>query len=186
MDKVKLTEQEKALFQSLPRETEIPAAVEADTLSRLKSAGMINERKHYHWLGWAASIVLVAAGFFAGKYYQHINTMNMEINPTKGYMLILHEDPSFSPGDPQSMFEEYSAWMEKTQNNGVKITGQELDTKAISVSRNGATPIESEQRITGYFILEAPSLEEATAVAQANPHIKYGGTIDVKPFMVRE
>jgi hypothetical protein len=44
---------------------------------------------------------------------------------------------------------------------------------------------DEEKRTTGYFLVEANSFEDAIAVAAANPHIKYGGSIEVKPFMVR-
>ena len=107
------------------------------------------------------------------------------IEPTKGYMLLLHEDKDFAPGDQMEMFEEYKAWMENTFAKGIKITGQELKDEATLVKGEELKTINSDVRTTGYFLVEANSLDDAIKVAQENPHIKYGGSIEVKPYMVR-
>lgn len=86
------------------------------------------------------------------------------------------------------MFQEYAAWMESTFQRGVNITGQELKNEAVIVDANQKLEYldeGSQEKVTGYFILEAPSLELALEVAKDNPHLKYGGIIEVKEYMVR-
>lgn len=188
MENFEWTDREKQLFNSLSREASPPEELESAVSDKLRRSGFIKPETHRLWtpLKWAATIVLAAASFYTGIIYQqNKTTLPMEINPNLGYMLILHEDESFNPGEPMEMFEEYSEWMESTMEKGVKIDGQELAVNAVKVSSRGTDVPDGSDRVTGYFILEANSMDEAVAVARANPHIKYGGTIEVKPFMVR-
>lgn len=187
MNHDKLTEQEKELFESLPREVDPPAFLEERITDELRQRGLIKKHRAVgRWLSWsggiAAGILLFAAGLFYGQLTQ--NTMNT-INPSKGYMLLLHEDDSFQPGEPVAMFNEYSAWMENAEASGITITGQELTPGGTLLSANDSREVDSDKRTTGYFIIEAGSMQEAEEIARANPHLKYGGQIEVKPFMVR-
>ena len=68
----------------------------------------------------------------------------------------------------------------------MKITGQELQNEAWRLSADGTTNLNNQEvRTTGYFIIEAATAEEALAVAKDNPHLKYGGTIELKAYMNR-
>lgn len=183
-----LNENDQRLFDQLEKELQPPAHIEDQLVNQLKFEGHIKESKMNNIgkiiIGIAASILL----FLGGTWYGKSSTNQITITPEMGYMLLLHEDERFTPGEPMEMFEEYAAWMENTFARGVKITGQELANEAVLI-RKGAPNVnqgdETDVRTTGYFILEAKSLEEAIAVAQDNPHVKYGGTVEVKAYMVR-
>ena len=189
MSREELSEAEKKLFQGLEKERTPPSSLEKKIVAELLNKGeikKINVMNNYVKL--AASIAALVLFFFGGIYYGKATAgTGVQIEPTKGYILLLHEDEGFNPGDPMAMFEEYKTWMENTYGRGVKIDGQELKNEATLVTSEKQTALlESEvNRTTGYFILEANSYEEAVAVAMENPHVKYGGTVEVKPFMVR-
>lgn len=188
MSEEHLNENDQRLYDQLENELQPPAHIEEQLVNQLKFEGHIEESKMNNIgriiIGIAASILL----FLGGTWYGKSSTEPISITPEMGYMLLLHEDERFTPGDPMDMFQEYAAWMENTFAKGVKITGQELANEAVLV-RKGIPNInqgtETNERTTGYFILEANSLQEAIAVAQENPHVKYGGTVEVKAYMVR-
>ncbi len=189
MSEEQLSEAEKKLFEALEREAKPPAQLEKNIITQLESEGLIKKTTAMkNYLKWAASVAAAILLFMGGMFYEKSKAQLMvEIEPTKGYMLLLHEDASFAPGDPMAMFEEYKTWMEDTFSKGIKITGQELKEEATVVK--GQTeevfPRDAATKTTGYFLVEAKSYEDAVAVAKENPHIKYGGSIEVKPFMVR-
>lgn len=150
----------------------------------IKKSGTVN-----YYIKVVGSIAAAILIFICGMYLERIITSPpVEIDPSLGYLLILHEDNSFQPQDEQAMFQEYSTWMHQVSDAGVKITGQELKyessvvsgpakVKQFDGSENGKT--------TGYFIVEAKSMDEAIQIAKTSPHIKYGGSIEVKSFLVR-
>ncbi len=188
MSEEHLSAKEEELFRQLARKQ--PAGhLEDKVVARLKSEKLIRPRNTRRlitqWVVSAAASVLI---FLSGQYYGQLNTTDMiEIEATKGYMLLLHEDERFRPGDPMEMFEDYKSWMENAYASGVKITGQELKNEAVlvTVGEQVAVGEAAQKKTTGYFLLEADTMEEALKVAQANPHVKYGGVVEVKPFMVR-
>jgi hypothetical protein len=183
-----LNEHDQRLFDQLETELQPPKHLEDQLVNQLKFEGHIKENKMNNigriMIGIAASVLL----FLSGTWYGQSSSDQIVIAPEMGYMLLLHEDDRFTPGDPMEMFEEYAAWMENTFARGVKITGQELVNEAVLVRQgepNESQDGETEIRTTGYFILEASSLEEAIAVAEENPHVKYGGIVEVKAYMNR-
>ena len=188
MKEEQLNENDQRIFNQLEKERQPPAHLEQQLVNQLKFEGHIRTQKMNVTgkiiIGIAASLML----FFGGAWYGKSTSSQVSIAPEMGYMLLLHEDDRFTPGNPLDMFEEYKAWMENTHAKGVKITGQELVNEAVLVRRSAPNEIQGSEvaiRTTGYFILEASSLEEAVAVAQENPHVKYGGTVEVKAYMNR-
>ena len=182
-----LSDAEKKLFKGLSSSIIPPKDLEKRVIAQLINDGQINKSPTMNtYIKWVAAIAASVLLFLGGMYFGKSNSINIE--PTLGYMLLLHENQEFQPGDAMEMFEEYSAWMNNTFKRGVKITGQELQNDAAIISNK--FPVKyldgsQDSRTTGYFILEAQSLEDALAVAQENPHVKYGGTVEVKSFLVR-
>jgi len=180
--KEELSDQEKKIFNQLEREKQPEAALERRIINKLKSEHLIittYDMKAY--LKWAATIAAIIVAFFLGGYSQ-------QENPEMAYMLILHEGEGFQPGEPTEMYNEYRNWMHSIDEKGIQINGQELKNEAVMVSSNrNINYLEGNEnnRVTGYFVLNAASLDEAIAIARDNPHIKYGGTIQVKEFMIR-
>lgn len=194
MSEEHLSEAEKKLFEALEKEKAPPKHIEKNIITQLEQEDLIKKAiTMSNYMKWAASLAASVLLFMGGMYYERANSENIntsamiEIEPTKGYILLLHEDANFAPGDPMAMFEEYKSWMENTFNRGVKITGQELKQEATLVKSGTEEtfPEDAETKTTGYFLVEAGSLKEAVAVAKENPHVKYGGSVEVKPFMVR-
>ncbi|MEQ9402411.1 MAG: hypothetical protein RIM99_02395 [Cyclobacteriaceae bacterium] len=193
MKEDQLSDTEKNLFERLDREASPPKALEEQLVAALKNEGLLTKSITMNtYLKWAASLAAAVLIFLSGIFYQQSQqtvsavSENIIIEPTRGYALLLHEDENFTPGDPMEMFNEYSMWMENTFARGVKITGQELKNEATIVLTDQISLADNQnRRTTGYFLLEADSMEEAIEVAKENPHVKYGGIVEVKAYMVR-
>src|SRR5579871_5424612 len=78
------------------------------------------------------------------------------------------------------------AWLENLINRGVAQHGLALvrdgarvTGKTARVITDGPYP-ESKEAIGGFMTLKADSLEEATAIAQGNPMIKHGMTVEIR------
>jgi len=189
MDQDKLSPEEQAAFEAMKSAQSPPDYLEDNIVTSLQKEGLIKPTITMHTyikfaLGIAASLLV----FFVGSYVgQQSIPPTEEINPQYGYIMILKEDASFSPGDPMDMFEEYSSWMENLYAKGVKITGQELKAEAFRVTNEQTTPLDGVdgERTTGYFVIETPTEAEALEVVKDNPHLKYGGIIELKAFMNR-
>lgn len=187
MNEDKLSKEEQELFNLLSKEKKPPYALEKKLLNKLKDEGLIIRNKTRIYIKWAASIAASALLFISGVFYEKASqSKELEVDAKLGYLLLLREDDGFTPGEPMNMFNEYRNWMISTLEQGVKIKGQELKDESINVDKSGTSDLAVlQERTTGYFILEAESLEQAVLIAQENPHIKYGGIIEVKPFMIR-
>ena len=188
--KEELSDYEKKVFGELNREKLPSPSLEKQIIKELKTQNLIKTKtyKMNTYLKWVASVAAAVLLFYVGHFVGQRSIDNVTIDPNKGYILILHEDSHFSPGDPNEMFREYSSWMQNTFAKGVNITGQELKNEAVMVDRQKNLEYLDESasdKVTGYFILEAESMELALEIAKDNPHVKYGGSIEVKEYMVR-
>ncbi len=187
MDKDALSESEKAAFGRLRREQQPPPELEQTVLKALHKEGLLRKSPgpRRRWLPLAAAVAGIA--LFAGGYFFGRSQGGPEgqIRPELGYMLLLHEDSRFRPGEPMEMFEEYKAWMEAVGSRGVAITGQELRNEALVLDPDGTPDTDEPERTTGYFLLEAATMDQATEIARSIPHLKYGGSVEVKAFMNR-
>ncbi len=188
MDQEELTPEEQAAFKAMASAHLPPAALENRIVAELKKEGLIKKTRTMNtYIKYAAGIAASVIIFFAGNIVGKQTGSVAEIDPLNGYIMILKEDSNFKPGDPMEMFEEYASWMNGLYNKGVKITGQELKNDALEVTASSTTQLDGtdERRTTGYFIIETKTEEEALAVVKDNPHLKYGGIIELKAFMNR-
>lgn len=108
------------------------------------------------------------------------------------FMLLLHQVPSdmsaVSPEQMQAVIAEYTAWSERLAAAGKFKGGQKLTGEGgRSISANGAGlsvtdgPYnETKEVIGGFFTIEAADYDEAVALCEGSPHLKYGGRIEVR------
>ena len=112
------------------------------------------------------------------------------------YMLLIYEDPATSP-DPQSPeaqqeYAEYGTFTQGIQSAGMFVSGaplQATDT-ATTVRVNGGETVlsdgpfaDTKEWLAGYYMLECPDLDTATAQAAKIPAARHGA-IEVRPVMV--
>jgi hypothetical protein len=107
-------------------------------------------------------------------------------------MLLLYEDQAFqgpAPGPEHEYVEEYRRWAEAGHAAGRVVDGAELIPGAAMLEphRPGEPmPVSLELagagRLTGYFVVLAPTIEEAMAIARTSPHLRHQGRIAIAPM----
>lgn len=178
----KLTQEEKALFDSLSKEKMPPLGLEDRIVQALNERNLLNKKdmkiniRKYWIIGIAASVLFFVAGYFSGS-----TGSGSEIS--SGYILLLHEDESFQPvGTDMEIFTEYASWMGKMMLDGISITGKELlpeSTAWVGDVETYTAISESKDRTSGYFIIDVEDLKEAQRIAASSPHIKFGGSVEL-------
>ncbi len=97
------------------------------------------------------------------------------------YVLMLRDQgfpDDISPEEIQAIIDRYSVWSEKVGARG----GQKLrdGEGRVLVKKDGGLAVtdgpytESKEVIGGYFVIEAPSYDEALALAHDCPHLDFG------------
>jgi hypothetical protein len=111
------------------------------------------------------------------------------------YLLLIYANEQaqaqMSPEDGQAMFADYMAFTEGVKASGNYRSGEALlpTTKATTVRvRDGKTlttdgPFaETREQLGGFYLIEAPDLDEAIKIAARIPDAK-GGSVEVRPIM---
>ena len=99
-------------------------------------------------------------------------------------------DKGLSPEEAQRLMNQVMAWFEGLKNRGIVKAGQPLGPEGRTISGSkGRTAVsdgpfaESKEAVGGYLLLQAESLDEVVAIAQSNPTLAYGITIEVRPVL---
>ncbi|HEX5831355.1 MAG TPA: YciI family protein [Gemmatimonadaceae bacterium] len=105
------------------------------------------------------------------------------------FMLLLHEDPAdaraMSPEEMQRVIEEYSEWSRKLAAEHRLVRGVKLRDEGgrhVRPSRREGDGVlvtdgpyvEGKEVIGGYFVVEAPDYDGASAIARECPHLAHG------------
>jgi hypothetical protein len=108
---------------------------------------------------------------------------------TKYMMLIHHDDEALSKADP-SLWADYAAFNEALVKAGGSA-GERLQPAAGATNvrvRDGKAEVldgpyaDTKEKLAGYFMVDAATVEEAVAWAQRCPSARYG-TIEVRPIV---
>lgn len=94
------------------------------------------------------------------------------------YVFLYYGEPQFdSPETAQAHQQEFFAWV-RGLGEAVINPGMPLGQPTV-VSAAGVSSGDPASRLTGLSIIEADSLEAATAMAQASPYVDVGGAIHI-------
>jgi hypothetical protein len=109
------------------------------------------------------------------------------------FMLLLHssrtEGRSAGPADFAKMIQDYRAWAEGLRAEGKLDHSNKLSDDAGRVLRpgkDGAVAVtdgpyaETKEVLGGYYNVIAPDYDAAIVIAKGSPHLKYGGSIEVR------
>jgi hypothetical protein len=99
--------------------------------------------------------------------------------------------PGLSPTEMQRHMEKWYAWADALAKEGRHAGGHPLHNggRTIRGQDRAVTDgpyAESKDLVTGSLVVEAASLEEATALALACPVFELGGSLEVRPVMAQE
>jgi hypothetical protein len=189
-----LTSQERAVFGSLATETAPPMLLEQRTINALRQSGLIQARKGFLSfplkLSYAAAacLLLFVFGAVLGAWWRGNAATDQQ---APGFMLVLRQSPEElarrPPEELKTRVAEYRAWAIEKRKEGLLLTGEKLTEDARFVQLAGGHPVVSEQdaatkesMIRGYFLIKANDYQQALAIAETCPHLKYGGTVEVR------
>lgn len=90
--------------------------------------------------------------------------------------------PEATPEDTESCDEHSDELVE----SGVQLAAYALTPRgmATSIRRDGITDgpfVDSKEIVAGFYIIEAPDLDAALAIARLNPVVRDGGGVEVRP-----
>ena len=108
-------------------------------------------------------------------------------------MLLLYEDAAYRAAatseDQADRVAEYVAWAGELRERGVEVEGEELAPAGESAWLDGrwdgvvaaeGAPGGTLGALAGYFVVAAPDLDAALAIARTTPHLAHGGTVVVR------
>lgn len=94
---------------------------------------------------------------------------------------------ALSPEQRQQLLLRWNAWFEQLLADRIIQGGNPLDPDGRVVSGDSGQCIdpqpfsEGKETISGYFVIRASNLDDATEIARACPNLRYGMTVEVRP-----
>ena len=83
--------------------------------------------------------------------------------------------------DAKTWFEQLMAQGKVKGGNGLHRTGARIAAKTGRVISDGPFA-ETKEALGGFVVLEAANIEEAIAIAQTNPTVPYGTSVEIRPL----
>ena len=190
-----LSVEERRALDHLVREQMPPPSLEERVVETLKRSKLIRPSKHL-WglsaprvgLAVAAVLLFFVLGALIGAQWVS-KPERKTIEPE--FMLVLRSAPEQSQPrsseDEMQRVREYSNWAGQLRQQGVRVDGEKLKREARILRGTDGRAVVSEnssdtstQTIAGYFLIAARDYEQAVKIAEGCPHLKYGGTIEVR------
>lgn len=167
---------------------------------RLLAGGSVRLRTRVLYSMAVSGLVLLA--FAAGMYFSNTlsrtpasvedvatsqggNSMNTS---RQQYLLLVYDSPGFEQGDGHAA--EYGEWFRRYAKDGMLTAGEELHergwtlmsdaTHTVNFANNTVRSANGE--ISGFFLISAPSDDAAKEIAATCPHLKYNGTMELRPI----
>lgn len=158
-----------------------------------------------------AAAAVIVAGAFAGGFAMgsrgetatvptEVATTTTPTSDANQYMLLMYMrvDPAQAAADApaedpmneeayRAIIDEYRQWALDREKEGRLVSAEKLaDDTRVMTGRGDqmtiASTIDSDRALGGYFLITAPSLDDAIALAKTHPHLKYGGEVEVRPI----
>lgn len=198
MDKPFGDEKTPAYYQALEglrREMMPPSSLEDQVVKRLRRSNLIVPSKTTRHrpivkiaFASAASVLLFIVGVMAGAWWATQRT-NEATAPE--FLLILRMSQqqlqALSSEESSRRVKEYGVWAMELDQTGLLLGGEKLTEEARYLHKAGERVAVSQDQlgqtdavIAGYFLIRANDYEHAIAVAGSCPHLKYGGSIEVR------
>ena|SRR5688572_17928437 len=97
------------------------------------------------------------------------------------FLLLIRGEPTSAaaPSDMSQLVAEYGAWAQQLARDGRLVSAEKLaDDNGRWLGAHGE--VAPATAIGGFFLIRAANYDEALRIAQESPHVRYGGTIEVR------
>jgi hypothetical protein len=178
-----------------------PIASEEAGMTRLRDAVRADRfaaatsfRRASIWMGAG-----LAAGLLIGVLGSPLLREETALNgPSEAEFVLLFRrdalaaDPAPGPTLTR-MIDDYTTWREELNDRGVLLASRLLDAESRSELRSADAALSIRQSsprddpdgyVSGFFLVRAANLREAESLARGSPHLRYGGSIEVRPVAV--
>ena len=131
-------------------------------------------------------LVLVLVALFA-EISLPAGTLSIANQPTtamKTFVIIFRQGPQLlTDADKQRRAEETATWARRQNSAGHKLDPHILAPESAhrGPETSAATPVDA-WTITALLFLEAHDLSEAAQVAESHPALRYGASVEVRPW----
>lgn len=190
-----LSAEERRALGELVREKTPPPFLEERVVETLKRAKLLRASGSVPrvsapriGLAVAASLLFFMLGTLAGAKWL---AKPEQKTSAPEFMLVLRsatqQSQPLSPDEVMQRVREYGNWAGQLRQQGVRVDGEKLRNEARILRASDERAAASENRsdksmetIAGYFLIEARDYEHAVKIAEGCPHLKYGGSIEVR------
>ena len=103
------------------------------------------------------------------------------------YAILLYADDSaHAPEATPADLEPHNRHADELARSGSMITAYALTPRDMATSVRGDTItdgpfVDAKEVVAGFYVLEAPDLDAALAIARLNPVLRMGGGIEIRP-----
>jgi hypothetical protein len=158
-------------------EEPLPPHVKTKTIDILKNHSLLQGVSRMPLSG--AIISFMAIGLFGAGWFSHQyipdDMTGMAKAGRQQYILLLHNPPGYTEDASRAI--EYGTWLSQLRMSDPFVSGNELDQKGWDF---GFESSQSPDPVSGYFLIQASSDEEAQAIALSCPHVKYHGSVALR------
>lgn len=175
------------ILQRLGEDSTMPTGLEERVVRSLRTSGTLSRSGSR--MTWPLAAAAALACFLLGRQTAPAITVGASDTPGRKWMLLLYEDAAFqapAPGKELEYVAEYRDWAVALRAADQLIDAAELlPTSALLEPEGVAQQValaSSLGNLTGYFIIVAPTLESARAIAATNPHLKHRGRVAIQPL----
>jgi hypothetical protein len=106
------------------------------------------------------------------------------------YAILIYDDPKAVEEAGQPLMDEYASFANDLAESGLMRGGEQLSASVTTLtSSDGRTIVadgpfaETKEQLGGFFLIEAPTLDDALEVAGRAPSLRIGGKIEVRPVV---
>ncbi len=188
-----LSQNERRAFSELRHEKTPPAFLEERIVENLKHTGVIRESRLSRLpittvaVALPISLALFVVGVLAGARW----FSEQPKSELPGFILVVRNArPEFeakSPDEELQRVREYGGWARDLKRKGLMLGGEKLkdETWLLSPGKDSAAISEARVEVTegamaGYFLLPVSNYDQALAIAKTCPHLKHGGTVELR------
>jgi hypothetical protein len=168
-----------------------PAALEARVVAALRGQGLLGEGAGARGGGWRRGALLAAglaaslAAFALGWWARGPGLAAPAAAPAGAarYVLLIHDTGTELPAAQEAaLVREYGEWAAGLRRRGVAINGEKLEESRTVLASGGRRDERGSSRgaLAGYFLLDAADPAAALAVAESCPHLRHGGTVELR------
>ncbi len=170
----------RALWRSLGPLGDIPV----DPAASVEFGRRLERRTRRWWTTAriaAAMVGLLVTGAVLGRFTAG-GGANGGVEPaTPEFLLLIRGNEPNQLLPEAQLTQEYRAWAEELAGRGTLVVAEKLDDEGRWLDAAERPPDDLQSSVvSGFFIIRAAGYDEAVAIARLSPHIRYGGTIEVR------